>query len=436
MKKLLYLCVLLVTITACKKADLLGLQVQPGEDRLSSGGVDTVSIRMGSVIEDSLRTDNAVSNRNLLGDFKDPIFGRTKATIVSQLVLNANNVQFDTNPVLDSAVLILNYAGFYGDSTTKQTIQVHQLAEALDAKKHYHSFDKLTKGDLLAEKQILPHPNTPIIIKTPKDTSKTDTVAPQVRIRLDSAKAVDLFLKAPSTALASSAEFVKYFKGLVISIDSNATVGTGGMMIFDIYTAGRSKLTLYYHAGAEKFSNDFSMNSTAVAMNQFEHNYTGSEAASALQNPISLTAPLTYVQSMGGIRTTIDFPHIQHLIDSGMISIHKAELVLPLASGTNTTFAEVPRLAIVLADSTKVLQNLPDFALGTSYFNGYYNKTDGAYHFNIALYLQKLLLGERSKNEHLYIVATGAASSAYRTVLNGPGASTPAKLKLSYTKLN
>ena len=56
---------------------------------------------------DSLRINNLSSN--LLGFFNDPIYGTTKASIITQLNPAINNPAFGINPVLDSVVLNIPY---------------------------------------------------------------------------------------------------------------------------------------------------------------------------------------------------------------------------------------------------------------------------------------------------------------------------------------
>ncbi len=434
MNKYWSILLILLVIAGCKKVDLVGLEIQPTEDLLNALYTDTVSIQAITIRADSLRTDNNAVNRSLLGDFKDPLFGRSQASIVAQLLLSSNTPSFGTNPILDSAVLILPYTGYYGDTNSTLTVQVKELEEAINADSAYYSNRIFkNKGVLLGSKTFKPRSTDSITIAAIR-AGKSDTIQripAQLRIKLDSTFASTNLLNISTDKLASSTAFLTYFKGISINIDSNATQGTGGVCIFDMFTSGRAKVTLYYRSGADTLSFDYVINNGGAVAGTFTHNYTGSPVSAELQNP---SMQQTYVQAMAGLRTKLNFPQLKHLTDSGMIAISKAELVVPIQISSNSTYKEIPRLALVRGDSTGTVFTLPDLALGDAFAGGFYNATAGTYTFNIALYLQDVLAGKR-KLDNLYLVATGAATTANRSILNGTQNSAPIKLNLFYNKL-
>lgn len=437
MKKIVYFLFILLATNACKKAAIVGLQVTPEDDLLNSTFTDTVSIRTYSVYEDSIRTDNGIANRSLLGDFRDPVFGSTQAAIIGQLVLSRNDLKFGANTVLDSAVLILSYTGFYGDSASKFTLQVNELTESLNPEAAYYSTKKYNVGNsVVGVKTFVPKTKDSIKVAVVRP-GRTDTllkVPAQLRIPINTDFINAKIINANPASLVSTTSFTQEFKGLAIRVDKAATVGTGGMMLFDLFTVGKSKLTIYYKSNGERLSFDFDMNNIGAVFNAFTHDYTGTAVAAQIQNP-KQAHQVSYVQSLAGVRTKLEFPQLKHLTDSGMIAIHKAELIVPIALGTNKPFKEVERMLIVRADSTGALYNLPDAALGAEYVNGVYDANLGAYKFNIAVYLQDIITGAR-KVEDLYIVAAGGNVSANRSVLTTQlNTIAPIKLNLSYTNL-
>lgn len=437
LKRIGYFLLIIMMATACKKAAIVGLQVTPEDDLLNSKFTDTVSIHSYSVYEDSIRTDNGIANRSLLGDFKDPIFGRTQAAIIGQLVLSRNDLKFGANTVLDSAVLILSYTGFYGDSSSKFTVQVNELTESLNADAPYYSNKKYSvAGGVVGTKTFVPKTKDSIKVAVVRP-GRTDTllkVAAHLRIPISSDFINAKIINAGASALVSTASFTQVLKGIAISVDKDATQGAGGMMLFDLFTIGKSKLTIYYKSNGERLSFDFDMNTNAAVFNAFVHDYTGSAVAAHIQNPTG-AHQVTYVQALAGVRTKLEFPELKHLTDSGMIAIHKAELIVPIELGSNKPYKEVERMLIVRADSTKALYNLPDAALGAEYVNGVYDAKLGGYKFNIAVYLQDVITGKR-KVEDLYIVASGGNVSANRSVLTTQiNTVAPIKLNLSYTNL-
>ena len=67
----------------------------------------------------------------MLGNFESANLLDAKASFSTHLRLSDNAVNFGANPVLDSAVIILSYAGYYGDTTIEMNIQVEQLSEEI-----------------------------------------------------------------------------------------------------------------------------------------------------------------------------------------------------------------------------------------------------------------------------------------------------------------
>ena len=67
----------------------------------------------------------------MLGYYESANLLDAKASFSTHLRLSDNAVDFGTNPVLDSAVMTLAYAGYYGDTTIEMNIQVEQLNEEI-----------------------------------------------------------------------------------------------------------------------------------------------------------------------------------------------------------------------------------------------------------------------------------------------------------------
>ncbi|MCK5839093.1 MAG: DUF4270 family protein, partial [Bacteroidales bacterium] len=103
---------LMLILSSCnKKPEALGLDLVDNNP-LGVEFNDTVSIVAFSVFEDSARTDEL--STVLLGSIFDPVFGITTTNIYSQLSLTAVSPDFGTNPLCDSMVMAIDYAGYYG----------------------------------------------------------------------------------------------------------------------------------------------------------------------------------------------------------------------------------------------------------------------------------------------------------------------------------
>ena len=88
---------------------------------------------------DSVRSSQTVYA--LLGNYESANLLDAKASFSTHLRLSDNAVDFGANPVLDSAVITLVYAGYYGDTTIEMNIQVEQLSEEIYDTTTYFSDD-------------------------------------------------------------------------------------------------------------------------------------------------------------------------------------------------------------------------------------------------------------------------------------------------------
>ncbi|MCK4639308.1 MAG: DUF4270 family protein, partial [Bacteroidales bacterium] len=135
---LLSLFVITILILSCNKEfDKIGLDIQPAEDKLNVKYNDTTTLVTYSVREDSIPTGN--SSVSLLGSYKDPIMGKSTASIYTQLRLSIAGYNFGEAPILDSLILSLAYSGSYGDTTTPQTVKVYELSGKLYPDSSYYS---------------------------------------------------------------------------------------------------------------------------------------------------------------------------------------------------------------------------------------------------------------------------------------------------------
>ncbi len=127
-----------VIICSCSEKNIVGIDLLPDKNGLGTTFTDTVTIISYTVREDSLRTDTLFS-QHLLGSYDSPVFGKTYANIYSQVLLPSNNIDLGSSLILDSVVLTLDYAGFYGDTAIQHKILVYQLTEDLGVNTEYYS---------------------------------------------------------------------------------------------------------------------------------------------------------------------------------------------------------------------------------------------------------------------------------------------------------
>ena len=165
---------------SCKKNETrIGKEVLSEDQILNSLVTDTFALTTYTFKEDSVNSKNQI--HALLGAINDPKFGTSNASFYSQVRLdNPGNTFFGNAPVVDSIVLSLGYAGYYGKTST-QTFEVYELTENLSSTEDYYSFSTATVNStdlVVSGKGII----------TPKPTSKVvvgnDTVGAQLRLPL------------------------------------------------------------------------------------------------------------------------------------------------------------------------------------------------------------------------------------------------------------
>ncbi len=427
-KDLLIVLIGLFILQSCKKEGDIGLEQQIDEQGLYGKLIDTCSIKMFSIKDDSVISSNYV--RNQLGDFHDPIFGRTKASIAFQATLSKNNVDFGTGATLDSIVLVLGYPTteadrFYGDSNSRMEINVYQLDENIyNDSVYYSNRNFIAKSTALGTKNYKPSPDDSLVIQNIRE-DKADTIArihPHLRIRLSDVFGNELISKSGQTALSTNAAFIDAYKGFYIT--ANKLSGDGGIMSFDLTNTNRSYIVLYYKTPTDTTNFIFNINSSSANVNKYEHDYTGTDVALQLADS-SLGNDKVYVQSLAGLRAKLRFPSIQHLLDSGDIAINKAELIFKPVSGTDLTYAPIGTIAVKgrYSDNTETLVN-----------NVAYNSTTKEYKVDLTRSIQ-YILNKKIEFKELYIEDNSKQINPRRSVIAGINSSSPIKLRIFYTKL-
>ncbi|MBK5285849.1 MAG: DUF4270 domain-containing protein [Bacteroidia bacterium] len=410
-------------VSSCKDPDIIGLDVQPPGDKINLTYSDTTTITAYTIREDSLRTDE--TSLQLLGSYMDSVFGRTDASIYAQAVLSSAGVNFDSLPVADSLVLSLAYKGYYGD-TTQQTFHVYRVIDDMSYDSAYYSNKTFQYEPVeLGSATVIPAPNDSVLIYGVK-------TAPHLRINISSF-GDSLVAHSGQSQLANNTNFLAYFKGIYIKADN--AMNDGAILYFNLF-ASQSKMTLYYHnAINDSLHYDFIFSSTSARMTNFNHDYTTTPVAAQLSDSANGTN-LVYVQSMAGVKTKIRFPHIMDYINDGMIAINKAEVEITVSDSSTAHWAVPPKLLLLGVDSVGTPVFLPDQFEGAFYYGGDYNSTERKYKFNVARYIQNILLG-KTKDYGLYLAVSGGSVQANRAIICGAThSSSRMKLNLYYTRPN
>lgn len=460
---LLTLLVGLFIFSGCKDPNSIGLDVDPSI-ALNSKVVDTSTVNTKL-----FRIDSVVSNftnRSILGYFKDPIFGTTTANIAVAFSTPNQNLTFGNNPVLDSAVLVLNYRDFYGDSLANSfTVEVKQLDEILykePSTRYYNNKSWATKPNIIASQTFNPRYRDSIVIQDiivgKKDTVKK--VVPQLRIKLDPNFITNNILRADSLNLLSTKVFNDYFKGLFLSLKQSDIKQNGGLFSFDTNTSGAARLDIFYKTTSatnviDTLNRSFNISgSSGMAVNQITWDITNTVVRTELLSTTKNSSKL-YLKGLNGTEARIGFPYLANLRSLGSnISINRAELILTVEAGTEVPYKPLPRLRLYKWD----IANRPVFLADESPFDsrnfglnliaGNYNTGQKQYVFNITNHIQDLLVG-RTKDYGTFLSTTEYGSTSNpnleitntfnvfneirRSVVGGVTPNFGVKLKVYYT---
>lgn len=405
--------------TACTRVSTseLGLGLLPSLDAINTKDtiieVETETVDM----PDSLKIYG--SDLHILGELNnDPLFGKTKATMYFQLLPGFFPFYFPGNKdsiTIDSAVLIVKYAGFYGDSTRPVKINLHQIdpATPLDISKYYPANYPEVFG--IRTGAALANPVTVDLAKL-KDSviNRYEASNYQIRIKLLD-RVANMFIKDfdSNGAYKNDTTLRQYFPGFALTVDPTAN---NNVLLKINMTDTNTKLALYYRSTYLPAGTIGTVDTTVKYMrfslsangdaNFIKRNRTGSEANNHMNG--NTNDSLVYVQASPGTAVKIKIPAIKTFANK---LIHRAELIaeqVPDDARLNTTDAQMlpPRYLLLAAyDSVKrILRNVPTDYQSISNaemfarFGGFqtYKTLNGydkvaTYNFNITRYMQGVI---------------------------------------------
>jgi hypothetical protein len=395
----------------------LGLGLLPSLDAINTK--DTViDVETETVdIPDSLIVYG--SDNQILGEINnDPQFGTTKATMFFQMLPDffPYFIQGSKDSIIvDSAVLTLKYAGFYGDTSKPIKINLHQIdpSTPLDISKYYPAnfpeFYGIQSGVAMAN---------PVTINLARigDSiiNRYEASQFQIRIKLFD-KYARMFIKEfdSNNAYRSDTTLRKFFPGFALSVDPSAN--NNGLLRFNMLDTN-TKLALYYKTNYSSTGLVGKVDTTVVKMrfrlsangyaNFIKRDRTGSEVSRHFGKA---NDSLVFVQTSPGTGVKIKIPALKSFTNR---IIHRAELIaeqVPDDATLNTIETQMlaPKyllLAAYDANSSKVLRSVPNdyqtIANSEAFvrFGGFqtikalngYNSV-ASYNFNITRYVQGVI---------------------------------------------
>ncbi|MCK9403145.1 MAG: DUF4270 domain-containing protein [Chitinophagaceae bacterium] len=378
---------------------------------------DTLLDVITDSFEDTDSTRIYKGDNHLLGTItNDPIFGKTTASMFFELKPGSYPYYIPGNKdslVVDSAVLIVSYRGFYGDSTQPLRLNVFEI----DKNTPLNIFNAYPANYAASHNFNLVQSlgnSINVDIRRMGDSVKNryEDATNQIRFRLNASVAKRFLKDYDSTnAYISDSAFRTYFAGFAIT----ANTGTSANALLKINLADtNTKFALYYSSS----STGATKRDTSVAYLKFSTSYSGDanlvlrdRSGSDAAKHLTTTAKpdsLVYVQTTPGTYVRIKIPGLQSM--SNRI-IHRAELIteqVPDDANLPTIETQMlpPKILLLTAfDSARnSKRNIPnDYILSssganTAAFGGYlvsksvpgYDRI-ASYTFDISRYIQGIV---------------------------------------------
>ncbi len=410
---------IVVAFGACKEEGDLG-SITIGDDFVSSqtsiAVVDTYSVRMSTVIEDSIAT----LRKGILfaGQYQDEYFGQMSSNAYMEFTI-PENFSPDDDDVLDSLTLKLKYSDLvYGDTLTPHTFEVFRINEEMD------EYD----DSQLYNSTSFPHDETPLGKITFMPEPGKDKY---LEIRLADTLGREFLAKrkADNEVITSESKFIEYFNGLVLK----STTNNGAILSFVAQdtTVG---LVLYTHrVEAEKIESSFkfNLNTDGIYFNEINGDrsntlisqlYTRREELSSSQ-----TGKKSFMQAGAGIFTRLDFPSLTTLLEKDRkFVLAKAELILRPVRGSYDDINLPSELVLYNSDKYNSLvseiQSSDGSTLAADLNVDEIYKEDTYYKFDVTSYISSELVDAHFDVDHGLIVGltqTSIGGSMDRVVFDG-----------------
>ncbi len=406
-----------------------GIDVLPDNDLLTTAFTDTQSIVFQSVIVDSVSTYRA--QRQLVGNYVDPEFGRITATTYTEL-LPRNGLLFAEDPddlMFDSLVLQVVVDAGYGKIDVPQTLRVHLLD------------DTFPNSEVISSKTEIAY--QPKDLAGGKQFGFTETVVTTFRIRLDDELGKKILFTNPDTL--ADRDLMKFIlPGFRISTDPVQFFSREPGAVFSLdLESDNSQLLMYYQlrdsaSGVFEPAEDpepFRILTITPKFTQIERTEVTSDRLLGMFLPKpDDNNEYEFVQAGALIKGFIQFPDIADLEG---VAIQRAEMLLKVDEtwlGSDARYRPPGSFNIAYAgpDGNELITE-EGISLVTT--PPTYNEEEGYYSVILTNYVQQIITGQRD-NDGMVILPDLQNLSVNRVVLGGISHPTLApELRITYTQL-
>lgn len=421
--------IIFIGMLSCRKTpEKIGSDLQPTNSLITVSFDNAQDVVSSTFIVPSLSTK--MLGYTFLGNNNDPIFGILNFDFFTQFSLTTESQSWGENAVADSVVLNLVYNGYYGDTTEYMTVRAYEILEDMYVDSTYRS-NMVLECD---ENELANH------IFSPRPHTIIDTTLDRGMLRIPINPSLGTKFIENEAELASNAQFKEFFKGLRLKCD--ITNAEAAICFFNM-THSYTYLRVYYHNDTDTLSYDFQVSSSDVRYNHYYHDFN------AAANPIAFNDTVNnenlYVQGCSGTRVYLNFPNLQEWANSlnNKVVINEAKLILTGAVTDTAEYAPPAKLIVAGAkfETDTLYAILPDQYVGSEYFGGSYDATEGTVFFRITEYIQNVIKNGSYATEcnGLLIYVDQGSYTPRRWVFHGPQSSEADKrvrLEIVYSLIN
>ena len=398
-KSIILFCVFSFILFSCKDPSEIGLDIHPESDRiLIKNNSNFFNFSTNTLSEDSLRTDEPV--RLLLGNLtSDPIFPKSNAHFISNLLLPSNNISFGdiTNIIVDSVILQYVIDDYYGNEIqTFPNLYVSKLTDPIYKDSSYYSNYPVvySQSELVSVNNIVVQDSNSVSI---------------IKISIDNSIGQEII--DGGNALSSNEDFLQYFYGLKVTTvnPSDLNLANDNTILYLNADNQKSKFSIYYR--------DISVNDSVMS---FDLMLGGDAARVNLFNQkniqqLNASADSCYVQSMSSYLTSIHFNNLESIRDTLKNKVIN-KVNLKFSCNEDLQFGAHEKLFLVRKNSIGVNVFLSDFVIeGESHFGG--QNQSNNFTFNITRYFSDLINGASGFTGELLLLSSGAVINANRTII-------------------
>jgi hypothetical protein len=416
------------SILACLFISACGTQEEYGTDLIPPGWndslqmTDTLTVLAYCTPDDTLQMNGV--DFGIIGQFNDPVFGQTNALFYSNLSVASPVQSYGPNPEIDSVLLYLKFADFYGKNTKLRSLMKFEVFELTN------EMAEPPAGGYTVYNTNFPVNPLPLgVLETAPLFPVEGTEGTVLKIRLNPTLGTR-FLEEDSL---NASNIKSILKGIMVRATClTPGTGNGALMRFQLNSTV-SGIRIYYRTANQSGQVVRTTTASSSALHVNSVSYDRSSANPDLIQKLQDTQfdysvqPNLYIQPFQGIRVAISIPGLDSLKKAGPMVVNRAELIIPVAED-DPEFGRPNSLIVYQLNEQGQFQLLSDVLFADQYnlslstfFGGFYDANKKEYRFRITRHIHEILNGSLpNKTLWLDYSITNKNSSLPRVVLRGP----------------